>query len=430
MKKVMRPLIATGALASLLLAGCTGGTGGGDSSTSGTAAQSGGELTGSITFQTWSLKNDKFTPYFENLVSTFEKEHPGTTIKWVDQPGDGYEDKLLQQAESGELPDVVNLPDTLAYTLAKAGQLDDLATTDPDTLKLYVSGGLKAYTFDGLDGTWAYPWYLGTDLSWWNTAQLKEGGVDAPPTTMDEFYSDALSVAQKTDGKVRLISSMPDITTFNDAGIPLMTDGEFSFNTPEAVELLQKYVELYKAGAMPADALNNDYAGNSTLFAQGKVAFTTSTPSFVNQLTTDAPSLLSDVSVSKRLATPPLFVQGLSIAKNSQNKALATAFAQFATNDENQIAFVKLAQGFLPGTIKANSDASAFTADDASPLLQEAMKLAAEEMTVAEPNTVVQYTDDMKQYTAQQLALALKGSITPQAALDAAVEYANQNLQQ
>lgn len=67
-------------------------------------------LTGTITFQTWSLKGDRFTPYFTKLVNDYQSAHSGVTIKWVDQPGDGYEDKVLQQAGSGELPDVVNRP--------------------------------------------------------------------------------------------------------------------------------------------------------------------------------------------------------------------------------------------------------------------------------------------------------------------------------
>ncbi|MDR2973696.1 MAG: extracellular solute-binding protein [Propionibacteriaceae bacterium] len=420
------PVVAAiGAALALSLAGCTGGgpsTGGNANSNS-----AGSELSGSITFQTWSLKNDKFTPYFENLVKDFQAKHPGTTINWVDQPGDGYEDKLQQQAGAGELPDVVNLSDSFAYSLAKAGKLVDLASADPTAIKLYVPGGLAGYTFAGLTGTWSYPWYLGTDLSWWNTAQLKEAGVTIP-TTNDEFLADALKAAQDTNGTVRLISSMPDITVFEDAGVKTFDNGKFVFNTDKAVETLQKYVDLYKAGAMPPDALNNDYAGNSKLFSEGKVGFTTSTSSFVNELTTNAPTLLSEVDVTKRLATPPLFVQGLSVAKESKNPALALAFAQFATNDDNQTAFVKLAQGFLPGTVAANEDPSKFMDPSATDLMKKAVKLAAEEMKTAKPTSTLQYTDAMKQFVAQQLALAMQGQLTAKDALDKAVDFCNQNL--
>ena len=102
---------------SLLLAGCTGG--------GASTGAAGSDQAQEITFQTWSLKNDRFTPYFEKLVADFEKDNPGTKVNWIDQPGDGYEDKILQQADSGELPDVINLPPEFAYKLAQVDLLVD-----------------------------------------------------------------------------------------------------------------------------------------------------------------------------------------------------------------------------------------------------------------------------------------------------------------
>lgn len=37
-----------------------------------------------VSFQTWNLKNDTYTPYFTKLISEFEKENPGVKVKWVD----------------------------------------------------------------------------------------------------------------------------------------------------------------------------------------------------------------------------------------------------------------------------------------------------------------------------------------------------------
>ena len=69
---------------------------------SGTAGDDGGKK--EISFQTWNLKNDKYTPYFEALIKAYEKDHPDVTVKWLDAPSDGYEDKLSSQAAAGELP--------------------------------------------------------------------------------------------------------------------------------------------------------------------------------------------------------------------------------------------------------------------------------------------------------------------------------------
>lgn len=426
--KLGKTVVALAATSALMLAACTGGGGGNDTPKGAEPVPSDAVLSGTIQLQTWSLKGDKFTPYFEKVVADFEKLHPDLKVEWLDQPGDGYEDKVLQQAESGELPDVVNLPDSFAYQLAKAGKLVDLRAADPETMDKYVEGGQEGYTFEGMEGTFAYPWYLGTDLSWWNEDQLTEAGVEIP-SNQAEFMEAAKTAAENSGGKVRLVSSIPDITTLEDSGVEVYDGEKFTFNTEQAAQALQGYVELYEAGAMPPEALNNDYAGNAALFTQGKVGYTTASSSFANQLETDSPNLIPQVSISKRLATPPLFVQGISVAKESDNMQAAMAFAQFLTNDENQVEFIKLAQGFLPGTKAANDDPEKFAAADANDLMKEATALAAESMANARPSTILVYTDDMKQFLGQQIALALQGKIDPQEALDKSVEYCNQSLQ-
>ncbi|ALX65852.1 extracellular solute-binding protein [Microbacterium sp. XT11] len=409
--------------ASLVLAGCTGG--------GGAAAGGGGngEVSGEITFQTWSLKNEKFTPYFEDVIAAFEKEHPGATVKWIDQPADGYEDKILQQAESGELPDVVNLPPEYAYSLASADQLLDLGGAS-DVIDEYVPGGVAAYEYDGLDGSFAFPWYLGTELNYWNKALLAKGGIAEPPKTFDETLDAAEKLAA---AGVPMFSSVPSPKTLQIVGAApeIYKDGEFVFNTPEAAAIIDRYAELYKAGAITAEALQGAGTANSNIniFNTGGVAWTTAGPNYIDKdVAVNAPNLLPDVDVTNGFGNPPLFVQGISVSKNSKNSATALAFAEFLTNTENQIAFVTLATGFFPGTVEANADPSAFSEAPVNELQATATSLAAEQMADAKQAGAPQYTEDMETYAKQQIALAVTGEITGQEALDKAVEYAQQNV--
>lgn len=409
------------------LAACTGSSGSGSGGSSSNASSGSGKLSGKISFQTWSLKNDKFTPYFEDLIKAFEKENPGTTIDWVDQPGDGYEEKVLQQANSSELPDVVNLPEGFAYKLAQVQKIIDLKAANAKVLGDYVQGGLDAYTYDGMDGTYGYPWYLGTDVCWWNTDMLKKAGLDVAdaPTDLDGYF-EWCKMAAGTD--VYLASSMPGLTEIKNYGVDVFDGEKFTFNTDKAVELVDKYAELYKAGAMPSEVLNDDYAGNATMYTQAKVGYTTATGSFVTQLENDAPKLVDTTDCSARFTTPPLYIQGISVAAESKNPDLALAFAQYVTNNANQVAFVKLAQGFMPGTKEGNENPDSFTGEIDNDLMKKAMDLAAEAMPKAEMIKPIQYTDDMQTYVQQQIALALKGSASSKDALDAAVKYCNDNL--
>ncbi len=418
-------LIGLSAATAATLAACTGSTGESGGGTKSTAA--GGKLSGEITFQTWSLKNEKFTPYFEALVKSFQDANPGTTIKWIDQPGDGYEEKILQQANSGELPDVVNLPNDFAYQLAQVSKLVDLKKANSAILPTYVSGGLDAYTFEGIEGTFGYPWYLGTDVCWWNTELLAKAGLDAtkPPTTIEEYYTWVETAAAKG---VKLVSYMPGVTDFKNGGVEIFKDGKFVFNTDAAAAIVDKFAGFYKNGGMPDEALNNDTADNAKMFTQEKAGYTTATSSFVSQLENDAPGVLPHVVCSPRFETAPLFTQGISVAKESKNPELALAFAQFVTNNENQISFVKIAQGFMPGTAEGNAHPETFSGDLHNELMKQAVALAAAAMPKAEISAPIQYSNDMKTYVQQQIALAIKGQITAKAALDAAVDYCNKAL--
>lgn len=423
MKHRSLAVVGVAAAASLILAGCTGGGG------AAPAGNGSGEITGQITFQTWSLKNEKFTPYFNDVVKAFEKAHPGTKVKWIDQPGDGYEDKILQQAESGELPDVINLPPEYAFSLASAGQLADLSKGSK-VLDEYVPGGVQAYEYDGVDGSFAFPWYLGTELNYWNTSLLAKGGVTEAPATL----ADTLAAAQKlADAGVPMFSSVPSPKMLQIVGAvkDIYKDGKFVFNTPEAAKVIDQYAALYKAGAVTPEALQGAGTANSNInnFNTGGVAWTTAGPNYIDKdVAVNAPNLLPDVAVTAGFGNPPLFVQGISVAKNSKNAATAMAFAEFVTNTENQIAFVKLAAGFFPGTIEANADPAAFSEKPANELQGVANELAGKQMADARMTGAPQYTEAMETYAKQQIALAVTGEITGKEALDKAVEYAQQNV--
>ena len=426
MRKSRTFLTAVALSAAFGLAACTGGSGASSSSSS--SAASGG--TTEISFQTWSLKNDRFTPYFESLIKDFEAANPDIKVKWIDQPGDGYEDKILQQANSGELPDVLNLPPGFAYKLAETDLLVDLDKVDGAKVSDYVDSAAQAYQFPGIEGHYGYPWYLGTDLNWYNVGKMKEVGIDTSklPTTLDELFSMASDVSKATNGEVKMISSVPDIGIFSAAGIDIYKDGKFVFNSDEAVKIVDQFRKAYAEGAMPAEALNADYQGNAALYKQGKTTWTTGSAGFASSLKADAPTLLDQTEVTTRIGHAPIFIQGISVAKNSKNQAAAVKFAQFVTNTHNQVEFVKIAQGFFPGTKEGNQNPEAFTSVVSLDLQKKATELAAKEL----PNTVeqspLQFTDEMGTYVKQQLALAVKGEISSKDALDKAVKFCNDNL--
>src|SRR5689334_8052368 len=106
----MRRWVGLAAVAVLLAAPTGCGLGGADPSG---GADTKGEVKGKVTLQTWALK-PKFTEYVQSVIDGFVAKYPGTEVDWLDQPGDGYSDKVLSQAAGAGLPDVTNLPPDFA----------------------------------------------------------------------------------------------------------------------------------------------------------------------------------------------------------------------------------------------------------------------------------------------------------------------------
>jgi multiple sugar transport system substrate-binding protein len=418
--------VAALAVAALTLAGCGLGTSEESSSGAQPTVDANAKVTGEVSFQTWALK-PKFTSYVEGVIKAFEAKYPGTKVTWLDQPGDGYDKKVLSQASAGQLPDVTNLPPEFALPLAKQSLLLDVAAADPAVKTDYVEGGVTAYQYQGVEGTFGYPWYLNTDIDYWNSTKFAAAGLDAknPPKTFDELLAAAKVVHDKSGGKEYLMSRLPGIEDFTNAGVKILSDDgkKFTFNTPEAVALLDKYRDAYKNGYLPRDILTQEYLGNSKLFTQGKVAWTTGGGNAIVDFQKDNPSLKGKVVPSPALDTPPLYVQGLSVSAKSKNQAAAIALAKFVTNVENQAAFAKIVNIF-PST-KASANDPYFSKSDGTPE-SDAKVLAFESLAKAKslkPAVISGATDD---FIKQQISLAIAGKVSSQKALDAAVAKADQ----
>ena len=419
-------LIAAAALAGVAALGITACSSGG--SGSGSSQSDSGKITGDITLQTWSL-TPTYTDYLNGVISAFEKKHPGAKVKLLDQPGDGYSDKVLSQASTNSLPDVVNLPPDFALPLAQQGYLEDLSThTDLD--KTYVKSAVDAYHFNGVDGYYGFPWYLGTDLDYWNKKQLDGCGLDSsnPPKTTDELFAQAKTMHDNCPDTY-LMSRMPGIGDFTVEGIKVLNkDGtKFVFDTKKAEALVDTYANAYKSGYMPPTVLNGDYLGNSTLFTQGKVAWTTGGSTSYNDFVKNNPSLKDNVAVTAALSVPPVYVQGLSVAKDSKHLATAIAFAEFLTDATNQNAFGHAANVF-PSTLASANDPY-YSKDDGT-VSGKARVIGYAELKKSKVLQPYVVNSAMSDYFNQQLALAIKGQISSHEALSKAEDKMNQLLEQ
>ncbi|MFJ3905020.1 ABC transporter substrate-binding protein [Streptomyces sp. NPDC090025] len=416
---------AAAAVAAVTLAGCgLGDTG--DSGAPGPVVT--GEVKGKVSLQTWALK-PKFTTYMEGVIAGFEKQHPGVEVDWLDQPGDGYSEKVLSQSASGTLPDVVNLPPDFALPLAERDLLLDIGAADPKAAADYVKGGLDAYRFAGKTGVYGYPWYLNTDVNYWNGELLTRYGLDPkkPPATLDELVAAARTVKAKSGGQTYLMSRKPNLIDLANAGVPLMSpDGtHFTFNTPAAAAVLDTYRAAFREGLLPKDVLTETYAGNTKLFSSGTAAWTTAGANYITSLAVDNPTLAPKVVSSPAIGTPPLYVQGLGIPRTTKNAPAALALARWVTNAENQAAFARETSIF-PSTTASATDPF-FSRGDGSNA-GDAKVTAFRSLAAAKVLEPVRANDAIKTVINQQIALAISGRTGSKEALDTAVRRADQLL--
>ncbi|MFJ9848692.1 extracellular solute-binding protein [Streptomyces sp. NPDC101150] len=411
--------------AALALTGC--GAGGG----SGGSENVSGKVEGQVTFQTWNLKAN-FKDYFEGVIADFEEKYPDARVKWIDQPAEGYAEKLSADAAGGTLPDVVNVSPDLAYPLAKAGLALDLQKAAGKYRGEYLDGAWRSQEMPGMPGVYAFPWYLNTGPMFYNKELFRRAGLDpeAPPKTYGELFRDAVSMAKKSGRKTAMLAGTPAIEDFGRYGVRLMNahGTEFTFNEPKGVELLKHYKELYAAGALDSQALTANAESAGRKFQQESVAMNPGGALDLQKFKKEAPSLYRHIGITDTVnntGKANMYVQGLMVNAQSRVKPAAVAFAHFVTDKTNQMAFAKKVTIF-PST-KGSLDDPYFTKEDGTDATRVRVASAAS-LKTAVNYTPVLLSDQMKTVLRNAVARAVRGKQSPQAALDGAVAECNRLL--
>ncbi|MFE9493867.1 ABC transporter substrate-binding protein [Streptomyces collinus] len=423
-----RTFAAAAAVALVLpLSACgSGGDGGGP-------ADASGKVEGDITFQTWNLRAN-FKPYFEGLIADFEKKYPGTHVKWVDQPAEGYADKISADAAGGTLPDVVNVSPDLVAPLAKAGLALDLDKTAARYRPEYLDGAWASHQVPGLSGTWAFPWYLNTGPLFYNKSLFKKAGLDPskPPTTYGDLFADALRMAKASDGKVSTLANVPTIEDFGRYGVPLMNkEGTgFAFDDAKGVELLTRYKELYDAKALDPQALTATPESSGKKFLTEAVAMNPGSALDLGNFKKQAPGLYKNIGITDQITSTGhvnMYVMGVMVNSRTKHTPAAVAFAHFVTDAHNQMSFAKKVAIF-PSTAGSLDDPY-FTQEDGTDETRVRVA-AAKSLKSAVNYTPVLFSEQMKTALRNEVAKALQGKESPEAALDNAVKACDQLLKQ
>ena len=397
----------------------------------------GGDGQVEISFQTKNLKSG-YEQYFTDLIAAFEKENPDIKVKWIDQPGEGYVNKLSTDAAAGQLPDVFDLMPGDAYEFAKAGAIENISKSDPDAEKNFTEGTWAGLTFNGFgieEGAYGYPWYMTVGTMFYNKAVLEECGLDSStaPTGWEEYFDMADKFAEKCgDSQYYWESAVPTIGSFAVYGVDQMNadQTEFTINSDKGVEFVQHYVDMYKKGVFSKEAAAANGTQSTDLFKQGQVAVRGGFMYDLKDMKENAPDLYENILVGPGLGGDILgtSMEMLAVSSTSKHKEAAMKLAEFVTNNENQVQFAKDSQTF-PSTAEGYDDPYFQEADD-STLEGQVIKLIGTRLRGARITDPAQFTTQDSTELLEQLGAAITGQITAKEALDTVVESANSRLGQ
>ncbi len=352
---VMATVLAT---AAAMLSGC--GRDSGDDAVGGTKPIGAGEATGEITVWAMGTEGEKLTAF----AADFMKENPSAKVKVTPIPWDGAHDKISTAIAGRQTPDVSLIGSTWMGEFAKTGGLDQLPDGVADKAAFFP--GAWDTTVTG-GASYGVPWYVETRLIYVNKDVAAKAGVTTTPKTWDglkaatkafkEKGGAAWGVALQPGGTGSWQTVMPFVWQ---NGGEVISGGNFTLDSPMAVEALAYYESYFDEGLAPKDlpqgALEPD-------FAAGKIGAFISGPWHIGILKDQGAAGKYDLwqMPAKQAATSFVGGGNLAVFKDAKNRDGAWKFVSWLSKPQVQVKWYQ-ASSDLPA-VKAGWDDPALKGD-------------------------------------------------------------------
>jgi putative chitobiose transport system substrate-binding protein len=383
----------------------------------------------------WTLDlSPKFDAYLTEVIAAWEKENPGTTVRWTDIPWGSVERKLLAAVFARTAPDVVNLNPLFAANLASKGGLLDLdPLLPPGASEVYLQRIWAASR--NAEGQFAIPWYLTARITLANRDLLQRAGYTDPPRRWEEVPAFAEAVKRRTGRHALFVTVVPDdsaelLESMVQMGVTLTDDRQrAAFNSPAGRRAFAFWTDLYRRGLLPREVVSQGYRRAIELYQGGELAMLASGAEFLRSIQTNAPGIAAVTEPHPPLTgldgTANVAVMNLAVPRQSAMPKEAVSFALFLTNATNQARFAEQAR-VLPSARQALTTIEQqlrrdIPADPQQALVHAARLQSAE--TLGRARVLVPANPGVKRLQAiiyRQLQRAMLGQISSDAAVLAA----------
>lgn len=233
---------------------------------------------------TWHWTEPARGAVLRKLVEQFVGEHPGITVKEVSVPFPRYVEQMLLRLAGGAPPDVLVATDGMLFTFLDRGHLTPFESLAP------LARMLERDRPDLVDGqavahiggqTYGVVSHYSTYGLLYNEKLLGEAGIAKPPTTPQEFLVAATKLTKAPEqfgyGTRHSINEEAgwwyEIAYWvHGFGGRWATGGRPSVNTPQVINAVRFFKQLYDAGVFPKGV---DAATYRRMFWQEKIAMLT-----------------------------------------------------------------------------------------------------------------------------------------------------------
>ena len=298
-----------------------------------------------ISILTWNIADQE--ALFKEEFAEFQKSHPGVEVEWLDKKGPEVPVFYQTQLVAGTPPDVINTQGALWVEYAANGALLDITPflrKDAEVAKRFNPNYLANWTYEGKN--FMLPFYITKTLLFYNKTMFKEAGLSAPPQSFDELmdFAGKMAKGEKT-GLITLNFDWLYWPLFKMNGVELLTpDGKkAAFNTPKAVEVLDRLAKGTDSGAINKVSWTGRWVEPNGAFASGTVGmhhahspaffFVKGQGPWVNEET------LGVAHMPGGWSTPNS--HGLGISKGSKKPELAWELIKHMTSDKWTSEFIK-----------------------------------------------------------------------------------------
>jgi putative chitobiose transport system substrate-binding protein len=390
-----------------------------------------------ITLWTFFL-SPTFDQYIQDTIARFNEAYPGVTVNWEDHQAT-FRDDLRNAFAAGNAPDVINLSISEGWVSEYASeglllQLDDVVPQE--VVDVYFPNLWDQQLIES--GHYQFPWYQGIIVELLNMQILNEAGVAAEdfPTTIEELPALCQTIFDTTGTLCAIRLTVTDILAqmVYEGGVEVINeDGSaFTFDSPEAAEWLQMYVDMVAAGTVDRTVLvTDDDRVGLDLFTTGGAAFYQTGPNLIREVRANNPGLYGYLDVVPapvgKSGVVGKGLMAMSVKADTPYPNASLALAQFFTNPQSMLEFSKIV-AIYPST-PASYDDPFFSAepvaieDSAKPYAKDAVSKLADIVPTI-PNKA-----EVNEIVMRWIQEALFNNVPAQEALSSAVAEANETLQ-